>query len=333
MKLNFREDFPGLEIASRPERLAPSPGRGMCAADAALPASMPADLASFYKEALDEAAIVEITDPSGTILSVNDKFCTLSGYPRGELIGANQRMLRSGLHDAAFFQRMHRTIARARVWHGEICNRAKNGELYWVDTTIVPHRRRGGRIERFMAIRFDITAQKQAEERLHRLVNTDALTELPNLHSFVRSIEAIIASAPPPSGRTVVGILDVDHFRDINDSLGYRAGNRLLRELAVRLGTTLGRSDEIARLGGDAFGLILRDCVSEADIRERLDRIFAAFAAPLPIGETERLVSVSLGLAMVPVEGGCRIAMLKNAEIALHEAKADGRGRAQLFSD
>ncbi|MBW8752903.1 MAG: EAL domain-containing protein [Sphingomonadales bacterium] len=335
MKLDFRDDFPGQEFASRPKRLAPpadvvDSGKG---SEAVLPAPMATDLAAFYKEALDEAAIVEITDPTGLILSVNDKFCEVSGYSRGELVGANHRMLRSGAHDRAFFQQMCRAIAQGRVWHGEICNRAKDGALFWVDTTIVPHRRRNGRIERFMAIRFDITARKQAEDRLRRLANTDELTDLPNLPSFVRSIEAIIAGARPEAGRTVVGILDVDHFRDINDSLGFRAGNRLLCEVAARLRANMARGDEIARLGGDEFGLILHDCRSEADIRARLDRVFAAFAAPLPTGETERLLSVSLGLAMVPTEGGCRTELLKNAEIALHEAKANGRGRAELFSD
>ena len=314
MKMTFRDDFP--ELAARADRAATAN-----------------DLASFYREALDEAAIVEITDCAGKILSVNDKFCEISGYSRGETIGANHRMLQSGLHDRAFFQHMLQEIAAGRVWHGEICNRAKNGGLYWVDTTIVPHRLSGGRIERFMAIRFDITARKQAEAGLQRQANTDALTDLPNLQSFVRDIEGIVAGAKALAGRMAIGILDIDHFREINDSLGYRAGNGLLRELAARLRTVMAHGDGIARLGGDEFGLILRNCASEADIRERIDRIVGVFAAPLPTGETERLVSASLGLAMVPAKVACRSELLRNAEIALHEAKANGRGRVELFSE
>jgi diguanylate cyclase (GGDEF)-like protein/PAS domain S-box-containing protein len=333
MKLSFRDDFP--EFASRSDGLARSAeltDRGR-QAETATPASMATDLASFYKEALDEAAIVEITDGAGTILSVNEKFCEISGYPRGELIGANHRILRSGLHDRAFFRQMRQEIAAGRVWHGEICNRAKNGELYWVDTTIVPHRHRGGQIERFMAIRFDITARKQAEERLQWQANTDALTGLPNSQSFARDIDDILASTSATNDRNVIGVLDIDHFREINDSLGPRAGNQLLRELAARLRATIGRGDGIARLGGDAFGLILRDCASEADIHGRVDRIVEAFAAPLSIGETERVLSASVGLVMVPVEGACRVELFKNVDIALHEAKANGRGRVELFGD
>ena len=335
MKLSFRDDFPGLGPGFLSDRLAPSDnsgGAGMLAG-ARVPASMATDLAAFYEEALDEAAMVEITDPDGTILSVNDKFCETSRYSRGDLIGANHRMLSSGVHDRAFFRQMLQEITCGRVWHGKICNRAKNGEIYWVDTTIVPHRRRGGLIERFMAIRFDITAQKQAEERLQQLANFDGLTELPNGRSFVDHIEDILTGGEGATGRVAVGILDIDRFREINDSLGHRAGNGLLRAVAERLRGAIGPGDGIARLGGDAFGVILRDCASEGDIRSRVDRIVEAIAEPLPVGETERVLSASLGLVMMPAEGGCLSELLKNAEIALYEAKANGRGRVELFSD
>lgn len=329
MKLNFREDFP--EIALRAARLGQS--SGLVDRWALEEPALPSDLASFYRGALDEAAIVDIADEAGTILSVNDKFCEVSGYPREELVGANHQMLRSGAHDSAFFEQMLQKLASGRVWHGEICNRAKSGELYWVDTTIVPHRGRGGRIERFMAIRFDITARKQAEARLHAHANTDPLTDLPNLQSFVRDVAAILTGDEAATGRVALGILDIDHFREINDSLGYRAGNRLLCVFAARLRATMRPGDGVARLGGDEFGLILRDCASEADIRARVDSIVQAFAVPLQAGDTERVLSASMGAIMVPVGGACRAELLRNAEIALYEAKANGRSRVELFSD
>lgn len=329
MKLNFREDFP--EIALRAARLGQS--SGLADRWALEETAVPQDLASFYREALDEAAIVDVADSAGTILTVNDQFCELSGYPREELVGANHQMLRSGLHDRAFFEQMLRDLARGQVWQGEICNRSKDGELYWVDTTIVPHRREDGRVERFMAIRFDITARKRDEARRETQANTDALTDLPNLQSFVREVAAIVSGVEAATGRIAIGILDIDHFREINDSLGYRAGNRLLREFAARLRTALRPGDRIARLGGDEFGLILRDCASETDIRARVDGIVAAFAAPLQAGETERVLSASMGAVMVPAGGACRAELLRNAEIALYEAKANGRGRVELFSD
>lgn len=324
MKLNFREEFPGLS----PVRAA---GGRRIGTDEALPASTAADLAAFYQEALDSAAIVEVTDIQGTILSVNDKFCEISGYSREELVGANHRILSSGEHDEAFFRRMFDTITRGRIWQGEICNRAKNGRLYWLETTIVPHRRPGGRIERFIAVRFDITAQKQAEDRLRWLANIDALTELPNRYSFVRALANAIPAARAAQETMAIGIMDIDHFKDINDSLGHGAGDKLLRELAIRLRGVMNRDDEIARLGGDEFGLILRHCSSDEDLRARIARIYSTFADPVSIGASERLLTASLGLVLVPLEGTSRGELLKNADIALHEAKANGRGRAEVF--
>jgi PAS domain S-box-containing protein len=134
--------------------------------------SMTADLAAALREtealrtALDAHAIVSITDPSGKIIFANDTFCTISGYSREELIGHNHNLLNSGYHPKAFWIEMWKTIASGRVWHGEVCNRAKNGSLYWVDSIIAPFRGADGRIEKYVSIRTDITARKQAEADL-----------------------------------------------------------------------------------------------------------------------------------------------------------------------
>jgi diguanylate cyclase (GGDEF)-like protein/PAS domain S-box-containing protein len=286
------------------------------------------DLAAFYREALDSAAIVEVTDLAGTILSANDKFCEISGYSRQELIGANHKIVRSGIHEEAFLAQIRTTVERGRIWKGEICHRAKNGRFYWLETTVVPHRRCGGQIDQFIAIRFDITAQKQAESQLRWLANIDDLTELPNRHNFIRSLADSIDGE---RGETVIGVMDIDHFKDINDSLGHGVGDKLLRELAIRLRTAMGGRDEIARLGGDEFGLILRDVGRKGALHDRVKRIFAVFAEPLPVGLGERMLTASIGLTRVAEDGGDRGDLLKHADIALHEAKLNGRGRAEMF--
>lgn len=118
----------------------------------------------YYRLALDKTAIVAITNRAGAITYVNDKFCEITWYERDELLGQNHRILNSGTHPEAFFTRMFRTIAQGETWRGDICNRAKNGSLYWVDTTIVPVRDAHGAIESYVSIRSDITARKTREQ-------------------------------------------------------------------------------------------------------------------------------------------------------------------------
>lgn len=296
----------------------------------------PAHVADLIRDALDNAAIVARTDLKGTITFVNRKFCEISGYSREELLGSNHRVLRSGLHDVSFFREMYRVIAQGIVWHGEICNRRKNGEIYWVDTTIVPHFDAQGRLSSYTSVRFDITARKIAERelrssrsQLERAVNIDALTDLPNRRCFQDYIESRIAQA---SGANPLhlALLDIDAFKEINDTFGHDTGDQLLKIVAGRLRALSSENVFIARLGGDEFAIVVSEMQSP-QARDLFHEAQEALRAPFSINDWQRHSTTSLGIAICPDHAQDGESLFKRADIALYYAKDMGRDRCEVF--
>jgi len=293
--------------------------------------------AEFVRYALDSAAIVAVTDVKGTITYVNRKFCEISGYAEAELLGSNHRMLRSGAHSRAFFRAMYREIARGRVWHGEICNRRKDGSLYWVDTTIVPHVSARGKPDSYTSIRFDITDRKQLEDdlrasrkHLKRIANHDALTRLPNRRRLQTYIDATIAEFAATGREFCLAVLDVDAFKEINDSFGHPAGDELLQALAHRFRSIADERLFIARPGGDEFGLIVSAGPDEA--RPLLETVMERIREPIVVAGAPRHCSASMGVAVFPRDGADGERLFKAADLALYHAKALGRDRAETFT-
>lgn len=269
------------------------------------------------KAALDKTSIVAITDKTGKIIKVNDQFCEISKYSRDELIGEDHRILNSGFHPKAFFKEMWRTIGSGETWQGEVCNRAKDGSLYWVKTTIVPFMDDNNKPQKYISIRTDITAQKNIKKIAH-IAYHDDLTGLPNRRSLTKRVENEISIGLRNNKEFALFFFDINRFKTINDSLGHKIGDMLLRELANRLRQIDIQTESFYRLNGDEFVYILDDVTL---IDEMAERILEALNESFVFEEYEFYASVSLGISIFPQHGESVSELLKTADTAMYAAK------------
>lgn len=285
--------------------------------------------------AIDQAVIVAVTDLRGSITYANENFCKISGYSRAELLGRDHRVLNSGTHSKAFFREMYRCIARGGVWRGELCNKAKNGSLYWVDTVITPQLDTNGKPIAYMAIRVDITARKRAEAQISYAATHDALTGLLNRAALREQMDRALAHMQQQQQDTLtIHILDLDGFKHVNDTLGHAAGDNLLKELAGRLKSSLRETDIVARLGGDEFAIIQTDTRDQREEAIALAvKTLEIVAKPFVLDGQEVSVGTSIGIALAPANGTDAAELLKKADLALYRVKSEGRNSFSFFEE
>lgn len=285
-----------------------------------------------YRRAVDAAAIFSETDLSGRITYVNDQFCAISGYSREELIGQNHRLLNSGLHSADFFATLWRTIALGEIWKGEICNRAKDGSLYWVESTMVPVLNdTTGRVDRYLSIRFDISEKRQLLHSLQWRVGHDVLTGLPNRAFLSDLLDQALEFSRQENIPLAVCMLDLDGFKAVNDGYGHASGDLLLVEVAKRLRTIVRGEDVVARLAGDEFVLVLRYVRDLPELRAALNRVLGAISAPYSLHGKDVNVFASIGVTLFPYDNEDAETLLRHADQAMYVAKQRGRNRFHLF--
>lgn len=285
-----------------------------------------------YRRAVDAAAIFSETDLSGRITYVNDQFCTVSGYRREELIGQNHRLLNSGTHSADFFASLWRTIALGNVWKGEICNRAKDGSLYWVESTLVPVLDDAtGQVHRYLAIRFDISEKRQLLHSLQWRVGHDVLTGLPNRTFLSDLLDQALQFSRQENIPLAVCMLDLDGFKAVNDGYGHASGDLLLVEVARRLRNIVRGEDVVARLAGDEFVLVLRYVRDLPELKAALNRVLGAISAPYSLPGKDINVFASIGVTLFPHDDEDAETLLRHADQAMYVAKQRGRNRFHLF--
>ncbi|MFP3393113.1 EAL domain-containing protein [Brevibacillus sp. SIMBA_040] len=409
------------------------------------------------RAALDQSTIVAMTDHRGIILRANDQFCQISKYARHELIGQDHRLLNSGYHPKSFFKQMWACIGSGKIWRGEICNRAKDGSYYWVDTTIVPFRNQEGKIYQYVSIRSDITARKQmeeevrqseekyriiaentsdiismidrngdflylspahklvwahdipdeeirnmldwiaeadreifvyaiehtfstrkeymvecrlkanrdkpiwtetkinpiidendnvtslilvtrditerkqSEEMIHYLAYHDALTELPNRRMYVQHLGKEIMQAKRFQSNMAVLFLDLDRFKDVNDSFGHDVGDLLLIEAAKRLQQCVKTGDIVARLGGDEFTILLSQLTEREEAVAVAEQIMQVMQQPFHLNDQTFNISSSIGISLFPQDGDNAEDLLKRADTALYTVKSRGKNGFDFF--
>ena len=293
--------------------------------------------------ALDEHAIVAITDISHRITHVNDRFCSISRYSRAELIGQDPGIVASNFHSPAFLQNIRDTIAAGEIWRGDICNRAKGGSLYWTSSTVVPFLDADGKPYQYVAIRTDMTAQKRAEEHLQHakavlqesnaqlllLSGQDALTGIANRRRFDYVLTQESARLARGDVSLALLMIDVDYFKTYNDHYGHPAGDECLRQIAGLLQRHAKRpGDLVTRYGGEEFAILLAntDRTGARLVAEEVRAALIALALPHQ-GNPAGLVTVSIGLHAVnasdkQVAGDT---LVERADQALYAAKAAGR--------
>ena len=272
-----------------------------------------------------------VTDVSKRILSVNRSFTKITGYEAHETIGQLPSMLESGLHDQFFYDEMNASIADNGLWIGELWNRRKNGENFpaWMSTSAV--RNQEGVITHYFSVFTDLTERKNAEQQIYRLAYHDVLTGLPNrsrLHTLLRQA---LLEAQRHKTHGAIMFIDLNRFKQINDSLGHAHGDILLKEVAKRLTASLRSADIISRIGGDEFVAALVNITKHEDAAVVAQKILDSLSMPIMVEGHELQISASIGISVYPDDGNDAETLIKNADIAMYRAKQGEAHDGYLF--
>lgn len=276
---------------------------------------------------------VLVTDADGLIVHVNRAFMEITGYQREDVMGRQPSLFKSGRHSSNFYRRMFQTLEQQGEWSGEIWNRRKSGEIYPQWQTIRVIHDDHGRLSHYVAVFSDMTAIKDSEHELAHLAHHDPLTNLPNRLLFTDRAEQALASAQLHKRGCALLLLDLDHFKIINDSLGHNVGDQLLKLVAERLAGLFGPGVTLARLGGDEFAVLVESCPQVGQAAALAQRMLDAMKQPFNFDGNQLFMSASVGISLFPSDAQSAEQLLRNADSALFKAKSAGREGYALYTE
>lgn len=275
---------------------------------------------------------IVITDSEAKIVSTNRAFSKITGYRQNEVIGKNPSILNSGIHDKNFFENMWESLKNHSTWQGEIWNKRKNGEIYPEWLSIAKAINPKYNEEFYIAIFTDITSLKEADRKLYFYANHDVLTKLANRVQFESHLKSALESCKRRNTKIALFFVDLDKFKDVNDTYGHTIGDEMLKTVAKRLEQSIRKEDFIARLGGDEFVLIIKDVKENEDMLHLAYKINENIKEPIVIRDKVFFMSLSIGISIFPDHGKDSEDLIKHSDAAMYEVKENGRNGYKLYN-
>lgn len=287
------------------------------------------NLALNFFESTNEGIL--IANREGLIKFVNRAFCEITGYTQEEAIGKKPNILKSGIHDIAFYKSMRESLEKNGYWKGEIWDKRKNGEIYPQILSISKNKNSKFSENYYMSVFTDISDIKKSEKKVYYNANYDSLTKLPNRTYFNKELEAILKEADKENYQVALYFIDIDKFKEVNDTHGHNVGDKMLINVSKRLLNSIRENDVIARIGGDEFVLIAKNIKSEENVKQLASNLKKKIKEPMEVDNQIFHVGLSIGVAIYPQHGISSEELLKNADIAMYEVKKSTRDGFKIY--
>jgi diguanylate cyclase (GGDEF)-like protein/PAS domain S-box-containing protein len=274
---------------------------------------------------------IMITDADATITEVNGSFNQMTGYCSKDVIGESSIMLQSGDESPEFFAEVWDTLLSEGHWHGEVWYRRKSGDVYPAKTTITAMKNNDGVIDHYVSLSTDTSSMKALQGQLKRLIHFDALTNLPNRILLADRLSQSMEQCQPHNQSLAVAFMDLDGFKEVNDTYGHNVGDELLIVVSQRMKAVIGEFDTLARIGGDEFVAIMVNLENPEDSAPILEHLLKTAADPVTLNDTVMQVSVSIGVTLYPQDSSGVDQLIRHADQAMHVAKQAGKNCYRLF--